>query len=199
MSHRLPHRRPQKTGLISHSLIACLRGVHIAHQIPVGAVAIVQEAVAPAPHVRGENGMQRLIDEAARRSPAIQEWINRLQQLDVVVYVRARVFAQVDLEGRVALLSTAGSRRYLMIELACGRSELAQMATLGHELFHAIEIAEAPSVVSPETLADLYSRIGTKTGDNRGVRTFETEAAAAAGLRARRQLLTSTTRQGHGT
>jgi hypothetical protein len=173
--------------------------VHIAHQIPVGAVAIVQEAVAPAPHVRGENGMQRLIDEAARRSPAIQEWINRLQQLDVVVYVRARVFAQVDLEGRVALLSTAGSRRYLMIELACGRSELAQMATLGHELFHAIEIAEAPSVVSPETLADLYSRIGTKTGDDRGVRTFETEAAAAAGLRARRQLLTSTTRQGHGT
>ena len=159
--------------------------MHIAHQIPVGAVAIVQEAVAPAPHVRGENGMQRLIDEAARRSPAIQEWINRLQQLDVVVYVRARVFAQVDLEGRVAL--------------ACGRSELAQMATLGHELFHAIEIAEAPSVVSPETLADLYSRIGTKTGDSRGVRTFETEAAAAAGLRARRQLLTSTTRQGHGT
>ncbi len=73
------------------------------------------------------------------------------------------------------------------------------MATLGHELFHAIEIAEAPSVVSPETLADLYSRIGTKTGDSRGVRTFETEAAAAAGLRARRQLLTSTTRQGHGT
>ena len=73
------------------------------------------------------------------------------------------------------------------------------MATLGHELFHAVEIAETPSVVSAETLADLYSRIGRKTSDSRGVRTFETEAAAAAGLRARRQLLTSSTRQGHGT
>jgi hypothetical protein len=64
------------------------------------------------------------------------------------------------------------------------------MATLGHELFHAIEIAEEPSVVSADTLADLYARIGRKTGDSAGHRTFETEAAAAAGLRARRQLTT---------
>ena len=62
------------------------------------------------------------------------------------------------------------------------------MTTLGHELFHAIEIAEEPSAVSPDTLADLYARIGRKTGDRSGLRTFETEAAAAAGLRARRQL-----------
>jgi len=41
-------------------------------------------------------------------------------------------------------------------------------------------------------------RIGIKTGDSGGLRTFETGAAAAAGLRARRQLLT-TTRNSHGT
>ena len=162
------------------------------------AVTIVQDAVAPAPHVRGQDGMQRLVDEAARRSPSIQGWIERLQALDVTVYVRARSFSQIDLDGRIALLSTAGSHRYLVIELACGRSELVQMATLGHELFHAIEIAEEPSAVNPESLAALYSRIGIKTGDSSGLRTFETEAAAAAGQRARRQLLTST-RQGHGT
>ena len=72
------------------------------------------------------------------------------------------------------------------------------MATLGHELFHAIEIAEEPSVVNAETLAAFYSRIGIKTGDSGGWQTFETEAAAAAGLRARRQLLIST-RHGNGT
>lgn len=143
--------------------------------------------------------MQRLIDDAARRSPAIQEWIDRLQALDVTVYVRARTFAQIDLDGHIALVTTtSGGHRYLLIELACGRSELTQMTTLGHELFHAIEIAEEPSAVSADTLADLYSRIGRKTGDSRGQRTFETEAAAAAGLRARRQLLTST-RHGNGT
>jgi hypothetical protein len=152
----------------------------------------------PQPHVRGEGGMQRLIGEAARRSPAIQDWIDRLQTLDVTVYVRARVFTQIDLDGRVALLSMAGNRRYLLIELACGRSELVQMTTLGHELFHAIEIAEEPSAVNAETVADLYARIGSKTSDSRGRRTFETEAAIAAGLRARRQLL-SPTRHGNGT
>jgi hypothetical protein len=160
--------------------------------------ATAQEQIAPPPHVRGDRGMQRLIDAAARRSPAIREWIDRLQELDVTVYVRARSFTQHDLDGRVALLSTARGHRYLVIELACGRSELLQMATFGHELFHALEIAEEPSVVSADTLADLYSRIGIKTGDSAGVRTFETEAAAAAGVRARRQLLTST-RHGNGT
>ena len=73
------------------------------------------------------------------------------------------------------------------------------MATLGHELFHAIEIAEEPSVVSQEALADFYTRIGTQTSGRQGLRTFETAGAAAAGLRARRQLLTNATRTGHGT
>ena len=155
-------------------------------------------AIAQTAHVRGENGMQRLVDQAARRSLAIQESIDRLQELDVTVYVRANMFARLDLEGRIAILSTVGGHRYLVIELACGRSELAQMATLGHELYHALEIAETPSVVDADTLADLYSRIGRKTTDSGGVRTFETEAAAAAGLLARQQLLINSTRHGHG-
>ena len=56
--------------------------------------------------------------------------------------------------------------------------------------------AGEPSVVNADTMADFYARIGIKTGDSGGLRTFETEAAAAAGLLARRQLLT---RNGNGT
>jgi hypothetical protein len=186
--------------------IACCRGLHIAHQIAMrrylaGAMLLAWSgtALAQPPHVRGEGGMQRLIDDAAQRSPEIRASIDRLQDLDVTVYVRTRLLTQPDLDGRIALLTVAAGHRYLMIELACGRPELTQMATLGHELFHAIEIAEEPSVVSPETLATLYARIGTQTGDRFGLRTFETEAAAAAGVRARRQLLTTSTRHGNGT
>ena len=166
-----------------------------------GAILVICFVTAPAraqaPRVRGEDGMQRLIDDAARRSPAIRGWVDRLEEFDVIVYVRARALP-LDLDGRISLLSVVGSQRYLVIELACGRSELTQMTTLGHELYHALEIASEPAVVSADTLAGLYARIGRKTGDSIGRRTFETEAAAAAGLRARRQLL-STTRQGHGT
>jgi hypothetical protein len=163
------------------------------------APALAQEDVLRSPHVRPERGMQHLVDEAARRSPAIREWLDRLESLDVTVYIRTKAFTQADIEGRVALQSVAGSHRYLIIEIACGHSDLTQMATLGHELFHAIEIAEEPSIVSPGTLADFYSRIGMQTGDSWGRRTFETAGAAAAGDRARRQLLTNTTRHGHGT
>jgi len=160
--------------------------------------ASAQEIIEPPPHVRADREVRRLVDEAAQRSPAIRDSIGRLQELDVTVYVRMKAFTQIDLDGRIALLSTAGLHRYLVIELACGRSELTQMATLGHELFHAIEIAGEPSVVNVDTLAAFYSRIGIKTGDSGGLQTFETEDAAAAGLLARRQLLTSM-RHGNGT
>jgi hypothetical protein len=160
--------------------------------------ASAQDVVLPPPHVRAERDARSLVDEAARRSPAIQKSIDRLQELDVTVYVRMKAFARFDLDGRVALLSRAGNHRYLVIELACGRPGLTQMATLGHELFHAIEIAEEPSVVNADTLAAFYSRIGIKTGDGQRWQTFETEEAAAAGRLARRQLLI-TTRHGDGT
>lgn len=73
------------------------------------------------------------------------------------------------------------------------------MATLGHERFHAIAIAEQLSAVNAATLANLYERIGQQTGDDEGMRTLETAAAAAAGQRARRQLLRNTMRHGNGT
>ena len=160
---------------------------------------IAQETWTAAPHVRPEPGIRSLVEEAARRSPLIRELIDRLEGLNVTVYIRTHVFATTGLDGHIALLSGGGSARYLIIELACERNGLTQMATLGHELYHAIEIAEQPSVVSPATLADLYQRIGQQTGDEHGLRTFETDAAADAGRRARRELLSFGTRNAHGT
>jgi hypothetical protein len=123
-----------------------------------------QEEWTPPPHVRPEHGVRSLVEEATRRSPLIRELIERLEGLDVTVYIRARTFKATGLDGRTALLATAGSRRYLVIELACERSEVVQMATLGHELYHATEIAEEPSVVSAATLAKLYERSGGRGG-----------------------------------
>ena len=155
-----------------------------------------QEEWTPPPHVRPDRGVRSLVEEAARRSPLIRELIERLEGLDVTVYIRGRSLT-ATLDGRIALLSAAGGGRYLVIELACERSGITQMATLGHELYHALEIAQEPAVVSPATLADLYQRIGQQTGDDGGLRTFETAAAAAAGSLARRQL-TSSPRHGMG-
>jgi hypothetical protein len=170
------------------------------------APVIAQEAVTaheewtPPSHVRPERGARSLVVEAARRSPSIRAMIDRLEGLDVTVYIRARTFLTTHLEGRIALLSgAAGSHRYLVIELACGRNLFTQMATLAHELFHATEIAGEPSIVDAQTLAAFYARIGTETSVNGGHRTFETQAAADAGLRARRELFIPSTRNARNT
>ena len=75
-----------------------------------------------------------------------------------------------------------------MIELACGHGDVSQISTLGHELFHAVEISAEPSIVDARTLVAFYSRIGVRGGDAAGHLTFETDAAANAGQQARLEL-----------
>jgi len=53
--------------------------------------------------------------------------------------------------------------------------------------------------VDTRTLAAFYERIGRQTGNAGGRLTFETDAAANAGLRARRELLVNLTRRSNGT
>jgi hypothetical protein len=161
----------------------------------VGAGQVAPVDGAPAPHVRPERELRELVAEAARGSAAIHGLIDRLEALDVTVYIRVQAFMQTDLDGRVALLSVRDRHRYLVIELACGRPRLSQMATLGHELYHAVEIADEPSIVDARTLAAFFLRIGRRTDAWGGRQTFETEAAADAGLRARRELLTNSSRR----
>jgi hypothetical protein len=167
-------------------------------------VAPAHAQVAPipamsAPHVRPERELRALVDEAAQGSALIRGLIDRLETLNVSVYVRARTFEQTDLEGRVALLTVVDGHRYLVIELACGRPRISQMAALGHELYHAVEIAEEPSVVDARTLAAFYERVGRRTDNWSSRQTFETEAAAAAGMRARRELFMTAPRRANGT
>ena len=152
-----------------------------------------------APHVRPETAMLRaLTTQAAARSPLVHELFDRLDRTDVVVYIRHRTFGAVLLDGRIGILSAAGGRRYLVIELACDRNELVQMATLGHELHHALEIANEPSIVNSRTLAQFYTRIGVESYPMGHAQTFETQAAADMGTRVRRELLTTPARSANG-
>ncbi len=162
------------------------------------APAIAQDDCEPPAHVRPEKELRLLVDEAARRSPAVRALIDRLEGLDVTVYIRLRLFDQSDLEGRVGLLAGATRHRYLIIELARRRTADSQMATLAHELFHATEIAADPSVVDVRSLAALYERIGIQTDNHAGRLTFETDGAVAAGRQTRRELWASPSKSTDG-
>jgi hypothetical protein len=68
----------------------------------------------------------------------------------------------------------------------CRQSRTDQIAALGHELQHAVEIADAATAVDQRSLQALYASIGFALESNR--RRYETSAAQAAGNRVRREL-----------
>jgi hypothetical protein len=91
------------------------------------------------------------------------------------------------------LISAAG-QRYLRIEVRTPRSPLELLATIGHELQHAVEIARAPGVRNSAAMRDLYRRIG-QNGAN--ALTFETSDAQEVGKRVRLELMTGDHGQEH--
>jgi len=156
-------------------------------------------AQAPVPRLRPESPeLRALTARATARSPIVRALINQLDQSTVIVYVRHRVFGPVTVDGRIGLLSAAGPYRFLVIELACDRGELTQMATLGHELHHALEIAGDPSIVDARSLIRFYTRFGLALQPMGVTMTFETYGAADTGARVRHELLTSPARSAHG-
>ena len=197
---------PSETGLIVRVGRRCGRGVHLAparqplrSRVVTGILSVIllsvtseaaaQDDVERPAHVRPDIALRPLVDEAARRSAIVRASIDRLERTDVTVYIRTRAFVSSELDGRVALLAVTSQQRYLVIELSCRGSLLVQMSTLGHELYHAMEIALEPSIVDARTLAIHYQRIGTERSDGAGKQAFETEAAYGTGLRVRRELL----------
>ena len=146
----------------------------------------------PPPQIRPETKSTRdLLALAVRRSPTIREMIGRLERYDVIVYIRHRSFTDSLLQGHIGVLSTVAGRRYLVIEIACGRIWADQIGTLGHELHHALEIAEHPSIVDSRSLAKFYEQYGTRTSGHSVGATFETVGARITGQQVRREAFTS--------
>ena len=121
--------RPRDVDPPSFAAAAFLAGVLI---VAFGAPLQAQSAPADvsSPHVRPAPELRALVADAASGSQAIRALIDHLETLDVTVYIRPVTFIYSDLEGRVALLAGQVGHRYLVIELACGRSRLSQMAAL---------------------------------------------------------------------
>lgn len=132
--------------------------------------------------------MQAVVDAAVARSPTVRALVDQVQQSDVVAYLRFTRFDASTLEGRTRFISKAGGRRYVLVEIACGRTGSAQLGILSHELQHVVEIAAAPAVVDNGTLSAHYARIGMRTGHDWHHETFETQAALDTAAQVRREL-----------
>ncbi len=140
--------------------------------------------VMASPRVRSSNRtIALLLGEASARSSTFRGLVRTIEQTDGIVYVEpGRCFHGV----RACLsLSIAGAGTYrilrVLVDLATDAMEL--MATIGHELRHALEILTEAAVRSTKDAYQYYAR---EAPTNREV--FETQAAIAAGLAVERDL-----------
>jgi hypothetical protein len=140
-------------------------------------------------HVRPTmRGGQQLLDEDMNRSATVRALVERLERSDLIVYVQTRFFTSHSARGRLIFVSAAAGRRYVVVEVACGESWNTQLSTLGHELKHAVEIADAGWVHSPADMAAFYASAGMQIAFEAGHEAFETLAAQDAGQRVLREL-----------
>jgi hypothetical protein len=142
-------------------------------------------------HIRTtEDRVHVLLDYGCHHSATFRGLVAHLEASDVIVYVRTSPAVSGDSKGRTMLLATAGGHRYLVVSLSDCLSFEALVGLLGHELQHAVEIADARGVVDEATLISFYQRVGTGRRAEKGRWMFETDAASEAGHRVIREMPT---------
>ena len=142
----------------------------------------------PHKHIRTtDRRLLRLLRDGVRGSDTFRRLVDRLRASDVVVYLECGGGDRWS-GGRLTFMSAAGGYRYVHVRVARLASADVQIALIGHELRHAVEIADAPGVVDASSLAREYERIGyVNPRVSPGV-SFDSDAAVEAGHRVLRDL-----------
>jgi hypothetical protein len=125
--------------------------------------------------------MRGTVLRGTARSPTFRGLVERLSASDVVVYIERRHVTGSG-SGFNQFVSSTPQARYVRIVLDVTDANDGVVGLLGHELRHALEVADAPSVVDQDTYAALYRAIGTAScGAPRWC--FDTTAAVSTGRR----------------
>ena len=91
-------------------------------------------------------------------------------------------------DGRLTFVSAVGGVRYVHVRVARLASADVQIALIGHELRHAVEIADAPGVIDGDSLAREYQRIGFLNARQIAGTSYDSDAAVEAGYQVLRDL-----------
>jgi hypothetical protein len=116
------------------------------------------------PHVRTtERKVTSLIELGLTGSATFRRLVDQLNGSDVVVYVALK-------QGRDGLgaylahdIVVAGGRRYLHVAIETLGTDRHIVARLGHELQHAVEVAQAPDVRDAAALERLFSGLDVRS------------------------------------
>ena len=117
---------------------------------------------------------------AVNESPTFRAIVERLAASDLIVYVtRGSLYGAA--EAATQLLSTTGGYRYVRVTLEIDPEADVGVAMLGHELRHALELADAPWVMDDgQPCVSLYQRDRlSEPARRRGAATTREDAVTA--------------------
>lgn len=138
-------------------------------------------------HIRTtDRRLIRLLHDGVRGSETFRRLVDRLRQSDVIVYLECGGTASPG--GRLTFVTAAANWRYVHVRVARLASADVQIALIGHELRHAVEVADAPAVVDLPSLAREYQRIGFPSPGQDPGASFDSSAAIDAGYRVLREM-----------
>jgi len=149
------------------------------------------EPVARDPHVRVEAPrLRQIVDAASIASPTLRALIAHIESSDVVAYVSCDMRLLSRTAGRLSFVGSAAGTRYVQIQVGYIGASTRQAALIGHELQHAVEVADSPAMIDTTTFDREYARIGFLNAYTRedGGRSYETTRAIRAGEQILREL-----------
>jgi len=141
-----------------------------------------------------------LITNAVAESPTFKRLVATIEQSDGLVYVSSDKCPEHTRASLLMQVDQAGPNRMLRLRIPAGKADADAIASIGHELQHALEILSDKCVRTTDDLYALYQRIGLDPPaswlQHRTRFHFETAAAKTAGDAIRQEIADSA--GGHG-
>lgn len=131
--------------------------------------------------------LAELLRTGVARSATLRDIVNRLEAGNLIVYISLHPAMRQSLAGKLTWMSKSGDFRYVKATINTEQSADQMIATLAHELQHALEVGGEDSVIDQRSLAGFYKRIG-RPSPSSAIAGFETAAAQATGFQVRREL-----------
>ena len=141
------------------------------------------------PRLRPQDARSTLVlKEGAARSATFRALVDRIEASNVIVYVAVNPIMKSTLSGALTWMTRAGDFRYVRATI---RTELTfdqMIASVAHELQHAVEVIEDESVIDERSLVAMYKKIG-QPSRAAGPSGWETLQAQRTGTQVRRELV----------
>jgi hypothetical protein len=102
--------------------------------------------------------IRRALSEGERQSLTFQRLRLAVEQSDLILYIEPGDCTCEGVRSCLSFVAATGGARYVRVWVSLRQIQLELIEHIGHELRHAVEIADAPEVVSGAALARFLER-----------------------------------------